>query len=191
MITYVVGYLRALLREHRVRLALQRRFPTTVLERNVVVKGRLDNLSLGRGVVIQSGTVLHLGGMAWCGDAGRLEIGDGATISPNCVIYGVGPGIRIGRRFDCGPGVGIFASRTDYHKGPDHHLLAPVSIGDAVIVYANAVIGPGVTIGDRSAIAACSVVTKSLPGGVLAGGAPARVLAPAGAVAPASGAGHG
>jgi acetyltransferase-like isoleucine patch superfamily enzyme len=108
---------------------------------------------------------------------GRLEIGEHSVISPHCVLYGAGPGgIRIGRRFDCGPGVAIFASRTDYRAGPDNHLFAPVVIGDEVIVYAHAVIGPGVTIGDRAVIAAGAVVTADVPKATLVGGAPARVL---------------
>ncbi len=142
-----------------------------------MVKGDLSNLRAGTGVIVQSGSVLHLGGMDWCQNRGLLAIGDGAVISPNCVIYGAGPGgVTIGRHFDCGPGVGIFASRTDYEKGPDNHIFAPVNIGDSVIVYANAVISPGVSIGDRAVIAAGSVVLKDVPARTLVAGAPARVI---------------
>ncbi len=152
-------------------------FPTVSLELNVVVKGDLRNLKLGQHVTIQSGTVLHLGGMEWCCHAGRLEIGDDSVIAPNCVFFGVGPtGIRVGQRFDCGPGVGIFASRTNYTLGPNSHVFAPVVIGNDVIVFTNAVIGPGVTVGDGAVIAANSVVTSDVPPNVLVGGCPARIL---------------
>jgi maltose O-acetyltransferase len=172
----MAAVLRALER-HRQAAAITRRFPTTVIEDNVVIKGKITNLTLGQGVIIQSGTVLHLGGMNWCGNAGCVDIGDGSVISPNCVLYGAGPGgVHIGRKFDCGPGVGIFASRTDYRKGPDHHIFAPVNIGDEVIVFANAVIGPGVRIGNGAVIAACSVVTRDIPENCLAGGSPAVPL---------------
>jgi len=147
------------------------------VEPGVVIKGNLANLRLGGKAVVQSGTVLHLGGMDWCLNAGSLEIGDGAVISPNCVIYGTGPGgVKIGVNFDCGPGVGIFASRTDYERGPEHHIFAPVSIGDSVIVFAHAVIGPGVTVGDRAVIAAGAVVLADVPPRCLVGGTPARVI---------------
>jgi maltose O-acetyltransferase len=94
------------------------------------------------------------------------------------VIYGAGSGgIQIGKRFDCGPGVGIFASRTDYLKETDKpHLFSPVIIGDDVTIFANAVISPGVTIGDNAVIAACSVVTKDVSKNTFVGGLPAKVI---------------
>lgn len=147
------------------------------MEGNVVVKGDLNNLKLGKKVIIQSGTVLHLGGMEWCQNKGHLEIGDNSVISPNCVIYAGGPGgVTIGANLDCGPGVGIFASRTDYRLGKEHHIFLPVVIGDDVIIFANAVISPGVVIGDGAVIAAGSVVTRDVPADSFVGGAPARVI---------------
>ena len=164
-------------RRHLDLRRLRRAHPGLLLEEHVSIKGPLGNLSLGGSAVVQTGAVLHLGGMPWCRDAGSLQIGDGAVISPNVVIYAAGPGgVRIGRNFDCGPGVCIFASRTDYRAGPGHHLFAPVVIGDDVVVYANAVIGPGVSIGDGAAVAAGAVVTADVPPRSLAAGAPARVV---------------
>ncbi len=115
--------------------------------------------------------------MKWCQDTGKISIGDNAVISPNSILYGCGSGgIEIGKNFDAGPGVVIAASRTDYTKGPENHLFAPVIIGDEVTLFAKAVISPGVTIGNRAAVAACSVVTSDVQEGCLVGGAPARVL---------------
>lgn len=150
------------------------------LERGVLVKGDAHRLVLGNGVVIQSGTVLHTGGKAWCRHEGRIEIGEGSTISPHCVLYGGGPGgIRIGRRFDCGPFVGIYASRTDYRTRGEH-IFAPVQIGDDVIAFSHVVISPGVCIGDGAVIAAGSVVLRDVPAGAFVAGAPARVIGSAG-----------
>lgn len=52
----------------------------------------------------------------------------------------------------------------------------PVHIGENVWIGANAVILPGVTIGDNSVIGAGSVVTKDIPANVVAVGNPCRVL---------------
>lgn len=54
-------------------------------------------------------------------------------------------------------------------------IKAPVIIGDNVWVGANATILPGVTIGEMSVVAAGSVVTKSVPPGVLVAGNPAII----------------
>ncbi|MBN1515460.1 hypothetical protein JXA32_02715 [Candidatus Sumerlaeota bacterium] len=165
------------LRRQMIRLHIQKKFPSCCIEDNVDIKGDLDNLMLGDHVIIQFGSVLHLGGMEWCDHSGSLAIGDNGVISPNCVIYACGPGgIEIGRNFDCGPGVGIFASRTDYTERFDRHIFAPVRIGDDVTIFANAVISPGVAIGNGAVIAAGAVVTKDVPENVLVGGTPANVL---------------
>lgn len=177
MIAVLIGHLRQLRYESRWRSELARRFPTAFFESNVVVKGPLENLSLGERVIVQSGSVLHLGGMHWCQNTGSLTIGPDSVISPNCVVYAGGTGgVRIGSHFDCGPGVGIFASRSDFSMASDGHVFAPVEIGDRVIVFAHAVIGPGVVIGDNAVIAAGSVVTGDVPAHCLVGGAPAKVL---------------
>lgn len=152
------------------------RNPSLRMERGVLLKGNLANLSVGNGVVIQAGSIIHAGGQAWCDGRGRVEIGDDATISPHCVLYGSGGGgIRIGKRFDCGPFVGIYASRTDYVAG-NGHVFRPVVIGDDVVVFSHVVISPGVTIGDGAVIAAGSVVVKDVPAGALAAGVPACVV---------------
>ena len=54
----------------------------------------------------------------------------------------------------------------------------PVRIGNNVWIGADAVILPGITIGDDSVIGAGSIVTKDIPAGVVAVGNPCRVLRP-------------
>lgn len=156
---------------------IKKNFPSVAIENNVHFKGNPRNLVLGNKVVFQTGTVIHLGGMKWCDYKGYLEIGDESVISPNCVIYATGPGgIKIGKRFDCGPGVGIFASRTDYAKNMHRHIFAPVLIGDDVTVYANAVVSLGVKIGDGAVVAAGAIVINDVRKNTLVGGIPAVIL---------------
>jgi maltose O-acetyltransferase len=163
--------------QFRTYRSVRRRFPTVGLEPWVLFKGALDNLRLGERTLIQSGCVLHLGGLPWCQNVGCIEIGDDSVISPHCVIYGCGPGgVHIGKRLDCGPNVGIFASRTNYQLGVGNHIFEPIEIGDDVIIFANSVISPGVIIGTGSVIAAGSVVISDVPQNALVGGVPARVL---------------
>lgn len=53
---------------------------------------------------------------------------------------------------------------------------APICIGNDVLIGARSIILKGVTIGDRSIIAAGSVVTKSIPADCIAGGNPCKVI---------------
>lgn len=55
-------------------------------------------------------------------------------------------------------------------------LARPVSIGSNVWFGAAAMVLPGVSVGDDSIIGAGSVVTRDIPGGVLAVGNPCRVV---------------
>lgn len=54
----------------------------------------------------------------------------------------------------------------------------PVTIGKNVWLGGNAVILPGVTIGDNVVVAAGAVVTRDVPDNVIVGGNPAKILKP-------------
>ena len=59
---------------------------------------------------------------------------------------------------------------------PNFDVFGRVTIGNHVYIGTNALIMPGVTIGDNALVAAGSVVTKSVPAGVVVGGNPAKIL---------------
>ena len=109
-----------------------------------------------------------------------VEFGDGAEINNNAFIKSEGPGIRIGRNALLGSYVEIFDS--DFHElDPSRRRggtprMAPVEIGENVFVGQGARILKGVTVGADSVIGAGSVVTASIPAGVVAAGNPARVV---------------
>ena len=59
---------------------------------------------------------------------------------------------------------------------PDFDTFGKVTIGDWVYIGNNSLIMPGVTIEDHVLVAAGSVVTKSVPSGVVVGGNPAKII---------------
>lgn len=61
-------------------------------------------------------------------------------------------------------------------KHPDFDCFGKVSIGNWCYIGTNALIMPGVTIGDNVLVAAGSVVTKSVFSGMVVAGNPARII---------------
>lgn len=61
-------------------------------------------------------------------------------------------------------------------KIPDFDCFGKISIGNNVYIGSRSMIMAGVTIEDNVMVAAGSVVTKSIPSGVVVGGNPARVI---------------
>src|SRR5690606_8062750 len=87
--------------------------------------------------------------------------------------------ISIGNRVQITDGVKIFTHGGGHvlrEKYPDIDFFGKVVIKDNVYIGNNCLIMPGVTIGSNVLVAAGSVVTKSVPDGVVVGGNPAKVL---------------
>lgn len=61
-------------------------------------------------------------------------------------------------------------------KYPNFDSFGKVVIGDWVYIGTDALIMAGVTIGDNVLVAAGSIVTKSIPSGVVVAGNPAKVI---------------
>ena len=78
-----------------------------------------------------------------------------------------------------GPGVRIFSSNHGTEAGENMNqqewVEKDVVVGNDVWLGANAVIVPGVKIGDGAVIAAGAVVTKDVPARVMVAGVPAKV----------------
>lgn len=91
-------------------------------------------------------------------DGAEVVIGDNVFIAPNVGIYTAGHPLDAGQR----------AAGLEYAR--------PVTIGNNVWIGAQVCILPGVTIGDNTVIGAGSVVTKDIPGNVLAFGNPCRII---------------
>jgi maltose O-acetyltransferase len=114
----------------------------------------------------------------YCDYGYNIIIGDGAFFNFNCVVLDVMQ-VTIGSRTLFGPNVQIYtATHPMNHKERAAGLeyAKPIKIGEDVWVGGNAVICPGVTIGDRTVIGAGSVVTKDIPSDVFAAGNPCKVI---------------
>lgn len=157
---------------------IKKKYPTCNIGNRVEIIN-YKQLFLEENVSIENDVILHCGGYDWCNFTGEINIGAKSVISSKCVFWGCGAKIKIGKNFDCAPGVKIYASRTDYeniqgYPNLNPHVFGDVIIGDNVVCYTNVVISPGVRIGNGAVIGANSVVLKDVPENTLVAGSPAK-----------------
>jgi maltose O-acetyltransferase len=119
----------------------------------------------------------------------HTRIGEDTFVNVNCVIIDDAP-VTIGRRVLIGPAVQLITAmhplRAVERRTPAavvaagsaawRTMTAPVNVGDDVWLGAGVLVLPGVTIGDRSVVAAGAVVSQDIPPDSLAVGIPARVV---------------
>jgi putative colanic acid biosynthesis acetyltransferase WcaF len=107
----------------------------------------------------------------------NLTLHDRACLGDRANAYTLGE-IEIGARATVAQEVYLSTGSHDFSQ-PDLPLTtAKITIGDDAFIGARSFVLPGVTIGARSVIGAGSVVTKDVPGDVIAAGNPCRVLHP-------------
>lgn len=106
------------------------------------------NITIGKNVFINAGCKFQ--------DQGGITIGDGSLIGHNVVLVTLNHSLLASKRANLIP--------------------APIRIGKNVWIGANAVVLPGVTIGDGAVIAAGAVVTKNVEADTVVGGVPAKVI---------------
>ncbi|WP_044556337.1 sugar O-acetyltransferase [Shewanella piezotolerans] len=91
-------------------------------------------------------------------DGAMITIGNNVMIGPNSQLYTASHSID-------------YLSRRRWET-----FCKPITIKDDVWIGGNVVINQGVTIGERSVVAAGSVVNHDVPADTLVGGTPARIL---------------
>lgn len=106
------------------------------------------NITVGNHVFFNSGCNFQ--------DQGGITIDDGALIGHNVVLATLNHCMIPEQRANLEP--------------------APIHIGKNVWIGANAIVLPGVTIGDGAVIAAGAIVTKDVPANTIAGGVPAKKI---------------
>lgn len=127
--------------------------------------------SLGRHSVVESFCCIN-------NAVGDVIIGDHTRIGIHNTV--IGP-VTIGSHVNLAQGITVTALNHNFEetgKRIDQQGVStnPVVIGDDVWIGANAVILPGVTIGNHCVIAAGAVVTKDVPPHSLVAGVPAKII---------------
>ena len=140
-----------------------------VLEPGVWMEGSIA-VMCGGTVVMKENSRLGATSKIMCVDA--VEVGAYTTITDNATIcdnnnHPISPEFR--RKMRTTP-IGHDL------RSWKHSAHAPICIGENTWIGANTRICKGVTIGDNSIVAACSVVTKNVPANCIAAGNPAKIV---------------
>ena len=106
-------------------------------------------------------------------EGAEINVGSGCGFSGTAIACAAR--VVLGENVRCGTNTLIMD--TDWHTDDMRTGLdQPVTIGNGVWLGINVTVLKGVTIGENTLVAAGSLVTRSLPANVIAGGIPAKVL---------------
>jgi acetyltransferase-like isoleucine patch superfamily enzyme len=163
---------RARVHRHMLRREAFVRFPIhgNVLE--CLDDGRLE---IGKGTLLEPNCWLTIG------EAGRLTIGGGTFLNMGCMVA-VDRSVTIGDHtmFANHCFVSDASHRYDDPERPitwqGFESKGPTRVGSNCWFGVGCVVTSGVTVGDRCVVGSNSVVTRDLPAGVIAAGAPAKVI---------------
>ncbi len=106
---------------------------------------------------------------------GRLCVGEGTLVNRGVYLDNRG-GLTIGAQVSIAHDARIYTLGHDVHADDFAAKARPVQIDDHAVVFAGAMIMPGVHLGQGAVVMAGAVVTKSVPPRRIVGGNPARDL---------------
>lgn len=107
----------------------------------------------------------------------NLTLHDRACLGDRANAYSLGK-IEIGARATVAQEAYLCTGSHDFTQSGMPLVTAKITVGDDAFIGARAFILPGVTIGARSIVGACSVVTHDIPSDVIAAGNPCKILRP-------------
>jgi acetyltransferase-like isoleucine patch superfamily enzyme len=148
------------------------RFP---VEGNVLESLDSGQLRLGEGTLLEPGCWITIA------EGGRVVVGEGCFLNKNTMIAARDE-VTIGDHVMFANGCFVSDAAHAYDRDDipvtwqGFTSKGPTRIGSNCWFGANCVVNTGVTIGDRCVIGANSVVTQDIPSGVIAAGAPAKVI---------------
>lgn len=126
---------------------------------------RLCRFDIAPGATLQGGIrFFHVG---------RLSVGEGTLVNRGVYLDNRG-GIAIGQHVSIAHDARIYTMGHDVHDAGFATKARPVRIGDHAVVFAGAMIMPGVQLGEGAVVMAGAVVTKDVPAYRMVGGNPAQ-----------------
>lgn len=125
------------------------------------------------GAQVAKGARVHASVRVWL--PVNLELGENCLIGPGVQLYNQGR-ITIGARTVVSQGAHLCASTHDVNDPHFQLLLRPIAIGEQCWVAAEAFVGPGVTMHDRSVLAARGALFGDAEAGTIYRGNPAAAL---------------
>ena len=115
-----------------------------------------EQVTVGKNAVIMMGAILNIG----------ASVGDGTMVDMGAILGGKA---TVGQQCHIGAGAVLAGVIEPACK-------TPVTIGDRVLIGANAVVLEGVCVGDDAVVAAGAVVTQDVPPMAVVAGCPARFI---------------
>jgi acetyltransferase-like isoleucine patch superfamily enzyme len=106
---------------------------------------------------------------------GNISIGEGSVINRSC-LFDNRDRIKIGKQVSIARDVSIYTAGHDVQSPLFEMTTGPVSIDDYVVIFAGAMLMPGVRIGYGAVIHAGAVVTKDVDPMAIVGGVPAITI---------------
>lgn len=105
----------------------------------------------------------------------NLYLADDCAVGDRAILYALGP-ITVGQRATISQGAHLCAGSHDTTRNDRPLIKPPIEIGQDAWVCADAFIGPGVSVGDRSIVGARAVAMKSVAPDCTVVGNPIRVV---------------